>query len=146
MSIKETPISAQEPGPAVIPAQPAAKHTSVDWKHVAIVSIAGLGPASGSALNLQLIAQFAGVAFPLAMAAAAVAVLAMIYVFYQFAKRISSSGGLYSWSARAWGTSTGFVYGWTFVGAYFVFAASGFSVFGAEFHDFLSSELHVHLP
>jgi amino acid transporter len=127
---------------------PALEHEGrkVNWRQVAVVSIAGLGPASGMALNLQLVAQFAGSALVLAFLAAVPAIILMIYAFHQFARRISAAGGLYTWSAHAWGTSVGFVYGWTFVGAYFVLSAAGFAVFGGWMSEFFENQLHLNVP
>jgi amino acid transporter len=118
----------------------------VGWRLVAVVSIAGLGPASGMALNLQLISPYAGAGLVLAILACIPIILLMVFVFREYSRRIASTGGLYTWSARAWGAPVGFVYGWTFVGAYYVLSAAGFAVFGGWMSQFFKTELNTNVP
>lgn len=131
-------------------APPAAAHLEqnrgIDWRHVAIVSIAGCGPAASIALNLPFMGQFAGAALVLAFIVVWPGVLLLVNTFAEFARRISAAGGLYTWNARALGKDAGFVYGWTFIGAYLLVAAGGFTIFGAFLSEFLESQFGVDIP
>jgi len=122
------------------------KRDAVDWKQVAILGIAGSAPAAVIALNIPFMGQFAGPAMVLAFAIIWPAILLLVNSFVQFARRLPTSGGLYTWNARAWGSNVGFVYGWTFMGAYLLVAAGGFTIFGAFLNEYLLSQFDVNIP
>lgn len=122
------------------------RRNAVDWKQVAILSIAGSAPAAVIALNIPFMGQFAGPAMVLAFAIIWPAILLLVNSFVQFARRLPTSGGLYTWNARAWGSNAGFVYGWTFMGAYLLVAAGGLTIFGAFLNEFLVSQYSVDIP
>ncbi len=125
---------------------PGLRKDAINWKQVAILSIAGCGPASVIALNLQFMGQFAGSALVLAFVIVWPGVLLLVNTFAEFSKRLPTSGGLYTWNSRAWGKSAGFVYGWTFIGAYMVFSAAGFAVFGGWVEEWLSTQFGIDIP
>ncbi len=134
-------------------AQPGSSNTrgglrrdAIDWKQVAILSIAGCGPASVIALNLQFMGAFAGSALVLAFVIVWPGVLLLVNTFAEFSKRLPTSGGLYTWNSRAWGKQVGFVYGWTFIGAYMVFSAAGFAVFGGWVEQWLDTQFGLNVP
>jgi amino acid transporter len=122
------------------------RRDAINWKHVAILSVAGCGPASVVALNLQFMGQFAGAALVLAFVIVWPGVLLLVNTFAEFSKRLPSSGGLYTWNAKAWGPNVGFVYGWVFLGSYLVFSAAGFAVFGGWVEQYLQTEFDVSIP
>lgn len=122
------------------------KRNAVTWRNVAILSVAGAGPAASIALNLQFMSQTAGVALVLAFVLAWPAVLILANSFVEFSKRIASSGGIYTWNARAWGAHVGFVYGWLIIGAYLVLTAAGFAIFGGWMQDYLQNQFSVDVP
>ena len=128
------------------PAKGGLKRNAVDWKHVAIISIAGSAPAAVIALNIPFMGQFAGPAMVLAFAIIWPAILLMVNSFVQFARKLPTSGGLYTWNARSWGANVGFVYGWTFMGAYLLVAAGAFTVFGAFLNEYLASQFSIDIP
>jgi amino acid transporter len=141
---------APSPKGEMIPAQvteaPSLRRNAIDWKQVAILSIAGCGPASVIALNLQFMGQFAGSALVLAFVIVWPGILLLVNTFAEFSKRLPTSGGLYTWNSRAWGKNVGFVYGWTFIGAYMVFSAAGFAVFGGWVEQWLGAQFDISLP
>lgn len=126
--------------------QPQLKRNTVDWRHVAILSVAGCGPAATIALNIPFMGQFAGAALVLAFVLIWPAVLILVNSFAEFARRLPTAGGLYTWNARAWGSSIGFVYGWTFMGAYLLVAAGGFTIFGGFMSEYLQSQFSLDVP
>ena len=126
--------------------EPGLQRAAIDWKQVAILSIAGCGPASVIALNLQFMGAFAGAALVLAFLLVWPGILLLVNTFAEFSKRLPTSGGLYTWNSRAWGKNVGFVYGWTFIGAYMVFSAAGFAVFGGWVNEWLTSQFGIDVP
>ncbi|NJC73071.1 APC family permease [Planosporangium thailandense] len=132
--------------PAQVEEEATLRRAAIDWKQVAILSVAGCGPASVIALNLQFMGQFAGTALVLAFVLVWPGILLLVNTFAEFSKRLPTSGGLYTWNSRAWGVNVGFVYGWTFIGAYLVFSAAGFAVFGGWVEEWLKAQFHVHAP
>ncbi len=122
------------------------KKGQADWKHIAIMGIAGSAPAAVLALNLPFMGQFAGPAMVLAFVVVWVAVLLIMNTFVQFAKKLPTSGGLYTWNARAWGPNVGLVYGWLFAGTYLILTAGGFAVLGGFFHEYLLTQFSINLP
>lgn len=135
-----------EATPAQVTEQAGLRRAAIDWKSVAVLSIAGCGPASVIALNLQFMGQFAGAALVLAFLLVWPGILLLVNTFAEFSKRLPTSGGLYTWNSKAWGVNVGFVYGWTFVGAYLVFSAAGFAVFGGWVEEWLSAQFGLSVP
>lgn len=119
---------------------------AINWKQVAVLSVAGCGPASVIALNLQFMGQFAGAALVLAFVLVWPGILLLVNTFAEFSKRLPTSGGLYTWNSKAWGPNVGFVYGWTFIGAYLVFSAAGFAVFGGWVQEWLQTQFGISVP
>ena len=135
-----------EATPAQVTKEATLRRANINWKQVAILSVAGCGPASVIALNLQFMGQFAGAALVLAFVLVWPGILLLVNTFAEFSKRLPTSGGLYTWNSKAWGVNAGFVYGWVFVGAYLVFSAAGFAVFGGWVEEWLSSQFDLHVP
>lgn len=119
---------------------------AINWKQVAILSVAGCGPASVIALNLQFMGQFAGAALVLAFVLVWPGILLLVNTFAEFSKKLPTSGGLYTWNSKAWGPNMGFVYGWMFIGAYLVFSAAGFAVFGGWVEEWLHTQFDISVP
>jgi len=119
---------------------------SLSWGHVALLSLAGCGPAAVIALNLQFMGQFAGLALVLAFVLVWPAILLFMNSLAEFSRHITSAGGLYAYNLRTWGAKFGFVYGWTFMGAYMVLAAAGFAVFGGWLAEWLLSQFGLDVP
>lgn len=135
-----------EAAPAQVSEGGSLRRGAIDWKQVAILSVAGCGPASVIALNLQFMGQFAGAALVLAFVLVWPGILLLVNTFSEFSKRLPTSGGLYTWNSKAWGSNVGFVYGWMFIGAYLVFSAAGFAVFGGWVEEWLGAQFGVNIP
>jgi len=119
---------------------------SLSWGHVALLSLAGCGPAAVIALNLQFMGQFAGLALVFAFILVWPAILLFMNSLAEFSRHVTSAGGLYAYNLRTWGAKFGFVYGWTFMGAYMVLAAAGFAVFGGWLAEWLLSQFSIDIP
>lgn len=119
---------------------------SLSWGHVALLSLAGCGPAAVIALNLQFMGQFAGLALVFAFILVWPAILLFMNSLAEFSRHVTSVGGLYAYNLRTWGAKFGFVYGWTFMGAYMVLAAAGFAVFGGWLAEWLLSQFSIDIP
>ncbi|GFG54837.1 amino acid permease [Mycolicibacterium agri] len=135
-----------EVSPAQVSSEPTLRRGAIDWKQVAILSVAGCGPASVIALNLQFMGQFAGAALVLAFVLVWPGILLLVNTFAEFSKKLPTSGGLYTWNSKAWGPNVGFVYGWMFIGAYLVFSAAGFAVFGGWVEEWLHTQFDISVP
>jgi amino acid transporter len=122
------------------------KRSALSGRQMLIVAIAATGPMAGIALNLGPMASFAGETFILSFVFSLVGIFLLSLCFQQFARHYPSSGGLYAWSVQAFGKSAGFVYGWLFVGSYFVFAAAGFAVLGGWSNEYIQSLFGVGIP
>jgi amino acid transporter len=130
----------------VVTSERSLRRGAINWKQVAVLSVAGCGPASVIALNLQFMGQFAGAALVLAFVLVWPGILLLVNTFAEFSKRLPTSGGLYTWNSKAWGANVGFVYGWMFIGAYLVFSAAGFAVFGGWVEEWLNTQFGVSVP
>ncbi len=135
-----------EATPAQVTAERSLRRGAINWKQVAVLSVAGCGPASVIALNLQFMGQFAGAALVLAFVLVWPGILLLVNTFAEFSKRLPTSGGLYTWNSKAWGANVGFVYGWMFIGAYLVFSAAGFAVFGGWVEEWLKNQFEISVP
>lgn len=148
--LTETPDTADPEFAAAVPSTPTPRSglqiNSLNWKHVALLSVAGCGPAAVIALNLQFMGQFAGTALVLAFLLVWPAILLLMNTLAQFSRHIHTAGGLYSYNLRTWGANFGFVYGWVFLGAYMVLAAAGFAVFGGWLSEWLGSQFQIMIP
>jgi amino acid transporter len=132
--------------PAQVTAERSLRRGAINWKQVAVLSVAGCGPASVIALNLQFMGQFAGAALVLAFLLVWPGILLLVNTFAEFSKKLPTSGGLYTWNSKAWGSNVGFVYGWMFIGAYLVFSAAGFAVFGGWVEEWLKTQFELTVP
>lgn len=119
------------------------KRNVLTGRRVLIFAIAATGPMSVVALNYGPMASFAGPAFVLAFVVSLVGIVLLGFCFAQFARHYPSAGGLYAWAVRSYGNNGGFVYGWFFAGAYLVFAAAGFAVFGGWGEQYIQSLFNV---
>lgn len=119
---------------------------ALDWRHVAVLSMAGCGPASVIALNVHVMGTFAQASLVLSFLFVWPGILLIANTFSEFAKRLPTAGGLYTWNVHAWGKNFGFVYGWTLVGGYLVFSSAGFAVFGGWINEWFLAAFDVNIP
>lgn len=118
----------------------------LDWRHVTVLSMAGCGPASVIALNVHVMGTFAHASLVLSFIFVWPGILLIANTFGEFAKRLPTAGGLYTWNVHAWGKNFGFVYGWTLIGAYLVFSSAGFAVLGGWVHEWFLQAFSVDAP
>lgn len=100
------------------------------------VAIAGMAPTLAMNLNPQEPAEHVGAAVPLVFALATAAVLLVAWCFARLARLHPHAGSVYSFVGATLGPRTGFVAGWSLLGAYLSFQVvtiSGFAVFGQSF-------------
>lgn len=142
----QSPLGELSRASGVDPDHVGLRRNAVTWKKVAILSVAGAGPAASIALNLQFMSATAGAALVLAFVLAWPAILILGHSMVVFSRRIASSGGIYTWNARTWGNNFGFVYGWITTGAYLVLTGAGFVIFGGWMQDWLQSQFSVNVP
>lgn len=133
-------------GPGRVVGSGELKRSALSGPQMLIVAIAATGPMAGLALNLGPMAAFAGETFILSFVFSLVGIFLLSLCFQQFARHYPSAGGLYAWSVQAYGKSGGFIYGWLFVWAYFVFAAAGFTVLGGWTNEAIQSLFGVGIP
>jgi amino acid transporter len=77
-------------------------------------SLALLALALGSATGTSVVAGFAGASTPLVYVLGGIASLCLASVIIRFTRRMASSGGLYTFTARGLGAETGFIGGWLY--------------------------------
>lgn len=143
MAVDQAEVAERPQGSSASAEHGGLKRNAVTWRKVAILSVAGAGPAASIALNLQFMSATAGAALVLAFVLAWPAILILGHSFVEFSRRIASSGGIYTWNARTWGNHFGFVYGWITIGAYLVLTAAGFVIFGGWMQDWIQSQFGV---
>jgi amino acid transporter len=91
---------------------------SIGLRRVMFQSIAGMAPAAVTMFGLGLVISYTGVASPSAMALGTVGALCVAYAIGQFATKIPSAGGFYSYMTATLGDAAGLVVGWIYVLVY----------------------------
>lgn len=119
---------------------------NLTWWHVAVLSVAFMGPAASVILNTPLVAGVSFTALPLAFVLSLAAVLLNVNTVNVFASRYPSSGSFYAYASATVGPRLGFLSGWMLAFAYFLFAVGGFCAFTVLASDFLLTRYGVHIP
>ena len=132
--------------PSTPPSETGLARNSLGAASVAVISVAAGAPAATIALGFPAMAGFAGRAYVLALLAAVAVVALQTNTFVEFSKRLPSAGSLLAWNTAGLGPNVGFVFGWFFVGGYFLMAATGLAAFGGYAHDFFDQHLSVDVP
>jgi amino acid transporter len=108
-------------------------------------SLALLALALGSATGTSVVAAFAGASAPLVYVLAAIASLCLASVIIRFTRRMASSGGLYTFTARGLGAEAGFIGGWLYAMGF----AAGISFVMVVSSTYLSqvftAHAHIHI-
>jgi amino acid transporter len=126
---------------AVTPPGTELRRNALSARHIAVMSMAGTGPASVIALNLAFMGTFSGKALVFAFVLTLVVILLWTNTFVEFSRRIQSAGSLASWNSAGFGPSFGILYGWFFAGSYLVLSAAGFVVLGGWAEDYFTHHL-----
>jgi amino acid transporter len=103
-------------------------------------SLALLALALGSATGTSVVAAFAGASAPLVYVLGGIASLCLASVIIRFTRRMASSGGLYTFTARGLGAESGFVGGWLYAMGF----AAGISFVMVVSSIYLSQVFTVH--
>lgn len=123
------------------------RRNTLTTHHVAVMAMAGTGPASVIALNLAFMGVFAGKALVFAFVLVLVVILLLTNTFVEFSRRIPSAGSMFAWNTRAFGPSFGFLYGWFFAGSYLILSSAGFVVLGGWAESYFASHvIHADIP
>lgn len=103
-------------------------------------SLALLALALGSATGTSVVASFAGASTPLVYVLGGVVSLCLASVIIRFTRRMASSGGLYTFTARGLGPEAGFIGGWLYAMGF----AAGISFVMVVSSIYLSQVFTVH--
>src|SRR5579862_8503457 len=87
---------------------------SIGLGRVMFQSITTMAPAASVVFGLGLVMLYIGKAAPFAMFLGAVAAVCIAVVIGQFARKIPSAGGFYSYAVAALGNEVGFLVGWAY--------------------------------
>ncbi len=121
-------------------------HTNVlGLPAILFLCVAAIAPAASMLFNVPVMASQAGAATPLAFALSAMGILLLGVPVVYFARRLSSSGGFYTWVRHGLGSGTAFQVGWLMLGAYALFEAALQATVGGSL-DLNLSSLGFHLP
>jgi amino acid transporter len=110
-------------------------------------SVALISPTMTAVLIIPLAFGSAGAGTWLAYAFGTVMLLFVVFCLNQFAKRTTSAGSMYAYTAKGLGPSAGVFSGWTLIWAYFFIAVAGmcgFAVFCAQLLSALGYHGSVH--
>lgn len=110
------------------------------------VSLSFIAPTIGALFETQLIAGKAGASTPFVFAVGAVALALNAATFAQFAKRVPSSGLLYSSVAKGLGASAALVMGIVLLVVYGMVAVANLDLFGGFVSDVLKRRAHADVP
>jgi amino acid transporter len=102
------PVSKEKAGPSL-------SHNAVGLREVVFQSITGMAPAGAIAFALTYVASAAGAALPLALILAMIPSLMVASTLAQFAKKIPSAGGYYTYTSRGLNSNAGFITAWFFL-------------------------------
>lgn len=109
---------------------PQLSHNAVGLKEVVFQSITGMAPAGAVAFALTYVASAAGGALPLALILAMIPSLMVASTVAQFAKKLPSAGGYYTFTSRGLNTNAGFITAWFFLFYEPLMPATVFAVVG----------------
>src|SRR4029078_824967 len=103
---------------------------AVGLTEVLFQSITFMAPAVAAALSIGYATTFAGGITPLAVLFALIACLFTAYSMGQFARRMTSAGGMYTWVSRGLGPFFGWLVAWIFPLAGLIVPAALYASFG----------------
>ena len=122
------------------------RRNSLGIPSVLAVSLSFISPTIGAIFVTALIVGQSGGSAPFIFALGAVALALNAVTFSQFARRVPSSGILYSSVAKGLGPSTGLVQGLVLLVVYGVVSIANINLFGGFVSDVLERHAHLHVP
>jgi amino acid transporter len=93
--------------------------------------------------GLVILVSYAGFASPLVVVIAFVASLCCASSIAEFARRLPSTGSLYTYNSRGLGMTGGFLTGWMMIAAYALYAPAGVALTSAYASLLLATVVHV---
>ena len=124
----------------------ALKRDSLGLPSVLAVSLSFISPTIGAIFVTALIVGQAGASAPFVFGMGAVALTLNAVTFAQFARRVPSSGILYSSVAKGIGPSTGLVQGLVLLVVYGVVSIANICLFGGFVADVLTRRATIDVP
>ena len=122
------------------------RRDSLGIPSVLAVSLSFISPTIGAIFVTALIVGQSGGSAPFIFAMGAVALTLNAVTFSQFARRMPSSGILYSSVAKGIGPSTGLVQGLVLLVVYGVVSIANINLFGGFVSDVLERHAHIEIP
>ena len=122
------------------------KRDSLGLPSTIAVSLSFIAPTIGALFETQLIASKAGASTPFVFAIGAIALALNAATFAQFAKRLPSSGILYSAVAKGLGAPAGLVMGLVLLVVYGIVSVANIDLFGSFVADVLKRRASTDVP
>jgi len=105
-----------------------------------------MAPGASVMFGLGLVMVYIGKAAPLAMLVGAAAAVCIAITIGQFARKIPSAGGFYSYAVAVIGNEAGFLVGWAYNFTYIAGVCLSALNFSLVFNDFLDIYFKVSVP
>jgi amino acid transporter len=119
---------------------------SIGLGRVLFQSITTMAPGASVMFGLGLVMLYIGNVAPLAMLIGAAAAVCIAIVIGQFARKIPSAGGFYSYAVAVIGNEAGFLVGWAYNMTYVAGVCLSALNFSLVFNDFLDTYFKVNVP
>jgi amino acid transporter len=119
---------------------------SIGLGRVLFQSITTMAPGASVMFGLGLVMLYIGNVAPVAMLIGAAAAVCIAIVIGQFARKIPSAGGFYSYAVAVIGNEAGFLVGWIYNMTYVAGVCLSALNFSLVFNDFLDTYFHVSVP
>jgi amino acid transporter len=119
---------------------------SIGLGRVLFQSITTMAPGASVMFGLGLVMVYIGKAAPLAMLVGAAAAVCIAITIGQFARKIPSAGGFYSYAVAVIGNEAGFLVGWAYNFTYIAGVCLSALNFSLVFNDFLDIYFKVSVP
>ena len=119
---------------------------SIGLGRVLFQSITTMAPGASVMFGLGLVMLYIGNVAPLAMLIGAAAAVCIAIVIGQFARKIPSAGGFYSYAVAVIGNEAGFLVGWVYNMTYVAGVCLSALNFSLVFNDFLDTYFKVSVP
>lgn len=127
------------------PAPERLKRGTLNLAEIAASTMANIAPAMSFYFSMALIASAAGVASPLTIIAAAIAIALLGNTVSQFTRSIPSTGSFITFIGKSFGPVTGLTTAIVMSAGYIIAVASVVSIAGGWTSDILAKYAHVHI-
>jgi amino acid transporter len=157
MATESEPVSTVElrhEGDLVVESVDVSKRTDVHFLHggavgllgVLFLAVTGAAPLTAMLGNVPIGVGFGdGIGMPAAFWFATVVLTVFAVGYVAMARKLTASGGFYSFISHGLGRPAGLASGWTALGAYMVFEASLMGIFAFFAKDTIRTFLHINI-